>query len=109
MVKKLIKEINLKETDFSSNEKINITIEKDIMIVNGKLLKIDIEEFIDKFLRITSTWKPTYISNIGLDKTTWSLFLILEDNTRYTYKGNIFPDNYNELKKLLKGVTDELI
>lgn len=105
----MIKEINFKETSLTSNIEINIKIEHQEIILNDKHIKINTDSFIDKIIRLTSSWKEEYINNVGLDKTSWTFILKMSDNKSKIYKGNTLPENYNELKKLLSGVTNELI
>ncbi len=74
--------------------------------VNSKLSKFDSKCWLEKLYDIKiNTWKSDYSDKLILDGYSWSLeYKIKEKRCRHIYGYQKYPDNYNELIKLINSL-----
>jgi len=71
-------------------------------LFNNKTINIDTDYFSSKILQIVSSWDNKMINPKIVDGMKYSV-AIQKDGKKYNYIGeNKFPNNFNELLKLLK-------
>lgn len=71
------------------------------LIVNGKTIETDVDEFITQVLFITNSWNPVY-SGFGVDGESFNLLFENNGKKREINGKNSLPTNYHKLKNLVR-------
>ena len=74
--------------------------------VNSKLSKVDSKLWLEKLYALKiNTWKSDYSDKLILDGHSWSLeYKIKDKRCRHIHGHQKYPDNYNELIKLMNSL-----
>lgn len=105
---KEIKEITLIEKGLIKNEfKLTTNNIKSNLKYNDISIELQEKEtinFIDKLLRLTSTWNHINYKYNNIDSVVWILEIVLNNNKIIKYEGNEYPNNYQTLQNLIGEV-----
>lgn len=112
--------MDIKEVKYTENTLVKtiftLNVDENNSIINYDNMKIKLSKeetnlFIDKLIKIISTWDEFYYTfSNELDKTTWTLQITFSNNKIKKYEGNTRPSNYQALLNLIgEVVNNELI
>ena len=68
----------------------------------GRLVKIKTQEFVDKLLDITKTWKSNLVGPNMLDGERYSIDIVDGNEEEHLVGVNKFPDNYGKFVDLIE-------
>ncbi len=77
--------------------------EKQTANLNGTPIDINVEPFINKLLKIVSSWKKRMVNDFILDGLEYTVKIEKDDKSFEFYGRNKFPDNFQDFINLLQS------